>query len=300
MDLLADVLTVTRMGSTTLAHAELVPPWGLYVDPIAEAHVHVVLRGSCWLRAAGQQLQLLEGDVVLIRSGVAHSLSNPAHAPLAPYRDVLASMPGRLAALREPAETTVVLCAKYLSQQLGPHPLLALFPPLVHLTAREVARHEPLSLALQLLKVEARDGGGGSEHVVPRLVDSLLVFVVRVWLEGQPLEGWFAALREPAIARALACMHERPAHAWTVQSLAKEAGQSRATFARRFVELIGETPAAYLARWRMCVASKLLSESALSLEQIATRVGYETAAAFSRAFSRSQGVAPGRFRASRV
>ncbi len=289
MDLLADVLAVTRMGTTALARAELVPPWGLYVDPQAEAHVHVVLRGSCWLQVAGQEVQLDEGDVVLIRSGVAHSLCNPRGTSPAPYREVLASMQGRAH-----PQATVILCAKYLFQQVGPHPLLALFPPLVHL--RDAERYPQLKLTVELLQAEEREGGEGSELVVPRLVDSLLVFLVRAWLEGQPLEGWFAALREPAIARALARIHERPELDWTVEALAKEAAQSRATFARRFVELVGEPPLAYLTRWRMCLASKLLSESALSLDEIATRVGYETAAGFSKAFSRSHGVAPGRFR----
>jgi AraC-like DNA-binding protein len=302
MDVLADVLSVTRMGATVIAQAELVPPWGLEVDPIAEAHVHVVQRGTCWLRTTVERrhVRLDAGDVVLIRGGVGHSICDDPKTKPAPYQEVLAAMPRRLARL--PAsrahETTVVLCAKYLFQHVGPHPLTSLLPPLIHLRAHEAERHVQLQLLLQLLRHEAIDARSGAELVVPRLVDSLLVYVIRAWLEGQPVGagGWFGALRDPAIARALSLIHEQPHSTWTVEGLAHQVAQSRATFARRFAELVGETPLAYLTRWRMCLATKLLSETELSLDEIAARVGYETAAAFSKAFRRSHASAPGRFR----
>ncbi|MBX3207664.1 MAG: AraC family transcriptional regulator [Labilithrix sp.] len=302
MDVLADVLSVTRMGATVIAQAELVPPWGLEVDPIAEAHVHVVQRGTCWLRTSveRQHVHLGAGDVVLIRGGVGHSIcDNPKTRP-APYKKVLNAMPHRLASLPKSRahETTVVLCAKYLFQHVGPHPLTSLLPPLIHLRAHEAERHVQLQLLLQLLRHEAIDAGCGTELVVPRLVDSLLVFVVRAWLEGQPVGagGWFGALRDPAIAKALSLIHGQPQSSWSVEGLARQVAQSRATFARRFAELVGETPAAYLTRWRMCLATKLLCETDVSLDEVASRVGYETAPAFSKAFRRSHGSAPGRFR----
>jgi AraC-like DNA-binding protein len=304
MDVLADVLSIARVGATVVAQAELVPPWGLEIDPIAQCHVHVVLRGNGWLRITGERghVRLGAGDVVLIRAGVGHSICDDPKTKPAPHAEVLRAMPQRLASL-PPArahETTLVLCAKYLFQGAGAHPLTSLLPPLVHLTAQEAERHVQLPLLLQLLGHEAMDAGAGSELVVPRLVDSLLVFVVRAWLSGQPVAagGWFGALRDPHISKALGLMHERPAEAWSVEELAHQVGQSRATFARRFLELVGETPVAYLTRWRMCLASKLLGETALSLDEIAPRVGYQTAAAFSRAFRRSLGSAPGAFRAN--
>jgi len=197
-------------------------------------------------------------------------------------------------------ETTLVLCAKYLFNAPSAHPLTALLPPLIHLRAQDAEREVQLQLLVQLLRHESANQGTGTELVVPRLVDSLLVFVVRAWLAGRPLTsgGWFGALREPQISKALALIHERPDTAWSLEALAREVGQSRATFARRFLELVGETPVAYLTRWRMCLASKLLSDTPLSLEEIAPRVGYQTAAAFARAFRRSLGTTPGHFRAT--
>lgn len=302
MDLLSDVLTVTRMGSAVVAQAELLPPWGIEVDPIAEAHIHVVLRGSCWLRTSVERayVPLATSDVVMIRGGVGHSIVDDPKTTPAPIAEVLAAMPRRLARLpaARASETTVVLCAKYLFQHVGAHPLTSLLPPLIHVRAREATKDAQLQLLLQLLRGEVRGEARGADLVVPRLVDTLLVFVVRAWLEGEPLGtgGFHGALRDPAIARALSLLHARPDARWSVEGLAKEVAQSRATFARRFTELVGETPAAYLTRWRMCLATKLLAETELSLDEVAVRVGYETAPAFSKAFRRLHGRAPGAFR----
>jgi AraC-like DNA-binding protein len=302
MDVLGDVLSITRTGATVVAQAELVPPWGLEIDPLAEAHVHVVVRGNCWLRIAGERrhIRLDAGDVVLIRAGVGHSICDDPKTKPAPHQEVLAAMPLRLAQLppSQANETTLVLCAKYLFQGTGAHPLTSLLPPLIHLTAQQAEQHTQLQLLLELLRHEGADGGAGTELVVPRLVDSLLVFVVRGWLATQPVAagGWFGALRDTHISKALGLMHEQPQATWSLEELARQVGQSRATFARRFLELIGETPVAYLTRWRMCLATKLLSDTMLSLDEIAPRVGYQTAAAFSRAFRRSIGCAPGAFR----
>jgi AraC-like DNA-binding protein len=302
LDILADVLSITRLGATVVAEAELVPPWGLEIDPTAEVAVHAVQRGTCWLRTTRpeQSIRMSSGDLVLIRSGIAHSICDSPKTKPGPHREVLAAMPRRLAALPSSRahETTLVLCAKYLIEHAGTHPLISLLPPLVHLCAERAERYVQLPLLLQLLRHEAVDGGGGSELVIPRLVDSLLVYVLRAWLDAQPIDagGWFGALRDPAIAKSLSLIHRDPAAPWSVEQLARGVGQSRATFARRFVGLVGETPVAYLTRWRMCVAAKLLCESDASIDEIAARIGYDTTAAFSKAFRRSHGEAPGRFR----
>lgn len=138
----------------------------------------------------------------------------------------------------------------------------------------------------------------GADLIVPQLVDTLLVFVVRRWLEQQPLEGagWLGALRDPQIGRALALIHEAPGHRWTVEALALEAAMSRATFARRFATLVGESPHAYVTRWRMSLAAKLLRTTSSSAEEIATQVGYESPTAFSGAFRRHLFVSPGHYR----
>lgn len=303
--MLGDVLSVVRLGSAVVAQAELVPPWGLGIDPLAQTAVHVVLRGACWLRTVAavgaDPVRMQAGDVTLIRAGVGHSIADTLHTPARPFAEAIAEMPRRLRehARAPTGETTRVLCAKYLFQNEPQHPLTRLLPPCIHLRSESASRHEPLQLLLQVLRHEAGASAAGSELVVPRLVDSLLVFVMRAWLDEQPLDagGWFGALRDPAVSRALSVIHARPAEPWSVETLGREVAHSRATFARRFSELVGEAPVAYLTRWRMCLTAKLLTDSQLSLEQIAPKVGYETAAALSKAFRRIHGEAPGRYRA---
>jgi AraC-like DNA-binding protein len=209
-------------------------------------------------------------------------------------------MPERLRGLDEAQmlETTTILCAKYLFDHKGPHPLTRILPPLILLRGPEVDRQPQLRLLIQLLRMEAGESANGSALVVPRLLDSLLVFLLRAWMDSQPegVGGWFCALRDPGIRRALSLIHEQPHAEWTVDSLAAGAAQSRATFARRFAHLVGETPGAYLTRWRMCLAAKLLREGDRPLEDIAAAVGYSSAPAFSRVFQRQFGERPGRFR----
>jgi len=298
LDVLADVLQVTQMANTVLCYAQLHAPWSLAIDPSAEATLHVVQRGSCWLRIEGRSpVRICDGEIVLLARGSGHIISDEPSRPARPMQDVLAEMATRSVA--DVAATTHVLCAKYRFGLPGDHQLISRLPNVIHLRARDVARSAQLQLLIQLMRIESDVGGSGSELVVPRLVDSLLVLILRVWLETDPgiSASWFAALRDGGIGRALSRIHREPHHNWTVQSLADSVGQTRATFARRFALLVGETPVAYLTRWRICLAAKAIKDGIVTVEQAAYAAGYDSAAAFSRAFKRQYGVPPTLFRA---
>jgi AraC-like DNA-binding protein len=301
MDVLANVLAVTKLGNTVLGQAELLPPWGLEVGPQTKAAVHLVQRGTCWLRLEGESepTRLVHGDVVLVARGSHHTLTDSPKTPAEPYAQALDKMKHRVAALREPAvDSTVLLCAEYDFDQEGPHPLLALLPKLIHIPADAAQEDGPLQKVVRLLLLEASAHQSGADLVVPRLVDVLLVYVVRAWLNRQPQggAGWFGALRDPQIGRALSLIHQSPERAWTVAELANEVAQSRAAFARRFHELVGEPPLAYLTRWRMSLAAKLLRTTDAAMDSIATQVGYESPTAFGKAFRKHVNMSPGRCR----
>lgn len=302
MTLLRDVLEVARLAKSRVTRAELVPPWGLEIDPCAELALHMVQRGSCWLHTEsnGRPTLLNEGDIALIREGTAHSVTDKPNSPTLPYQQALDLAKDRALTLPATDKTTAtrILCAKYAFEQVSQHPLLTALPSIAIVTTATVKRSRQLHLLTQLLDAEADEALDGQELLLPRLVDSLLILVLRSWIAHQEgtHAGWVAALRSPEVARALSSIHERPQEAWTVEELAQSVGQSRATFNRHFVELVGEPPAAYLARWRMSLTAHLLLHSELPLEAIAPRVGYESAAALSKAFRRARGVAPGRFR----
>ncbi|AUG79775.1 AraC family transcriptional regulator [Kitasatospora sp. MMS16-BH015] len=191
-----------------------------------------------------------------------------------------------------------LLCGAYHLDQGRPHPLVRQLPEVVHL-ATGGGRHPELTAAIGLLRSELDGPRLGSDGIVPALVDSLLLYVLRAWLDGQPsdaLAGWAAALRDPVIAPALAAIHRAPDRPWTVEGLAARAGTSRATFARRFTSLVGEPPLAYLTRWRMTTAVDLLKDPALPLAAVAARTGYGSEYAFGKAFKREFGQPPGGYR----
>jgi AraC-like DNA-binding protein len=301
MDVLTDVLRAAQIGNAVLSHSELLAPWGLEVGPEVRAAVHVVQRGLCWLRVSGSApLRLGPGDVVLLPRGTKHALSDRPRTPALPYERALRQMRARLNTL-EPSkgsDLSVLLCAEIKFDSAGPHPLMSVLPEVIHLPAEATTSDDELQAVSRLLLREALGPRAGSELVIPRLIDTLLVFIVRAWIEHQPLNsaGWLGALRDPQMGQALSFIHETPSHKWTVEELAGKVAMSRAAFARRFTSLVGEPPLAYVTRWRMNLAAKLLRSTTTSAERIAADVGYESPTAFGNAFRRHLGVSPGQYR----
>jgi AraC-like DNA-binding protein len=195
--------------------------------------------------------------------------------------------------------TVLLLCGAYRVDREHAHPLLAAMPDVIHLPAR-VGQQPALRAAVDLLGTELESRRPGSDSVVTALLDALLLYIVRAWLETAPAQdapaGWAAALADPVVHAALRHIHQRPADPWTVERLAAEVGLSRAAFARRFSALTGRPPPAYLTWWRMVLAGRLLRSSDAALGAVAGQVGYTSEFAFAKAFKRHFGVAPGRYR----
>ncbi|MDG4882355.1 AraC family transcriptional regulator [Mesorhizobium sp. WSM4884] len=301
MDALSEILSSVRLGSAVIGYARLAPPWGIAVDPARGAAIHLVQNGDCWLRLpdAEAPINVSEGDIILVASGVAHALSNPVDAPVAPIAAMLSKAAAGTGNSHD-SEATTLLCAKFSLDEGTPHPMISLLPPLIHLTRAQIEANPSLHLVVELLRLEAVSDMTGHDIAAPRLLDSALVFLLRAWLDSQPLGGggWFDALRDKGIARALRLIHEAPTEPWTVNELAKCALQSRATFARRFTRLMGVPPLTYVARWRMNLAARALRETNQTVEKIAHTVGYDSAPSFSQAFNRIVGQAPGAYRNS--
>lgn len=257
---------------------------------------HVVVQGACWLTSAGEEpLPLRAGDVVLLASGKEHKLADEPATPAVTFRLDDAGHPGSLLGhqnLAGEGARTVLLSGAYRLEPLAPHPLLATLPDLVYLPSR---RRLGLHAAVDLLGAEVEQQEPGAEAIVSSLVDTLLIYILRAWLEDHPT-GWSRAMADPAIGPILSRVHRDPAFPWTVDQLAAEAGLTRATFTRRFTALIGEPPLAYVTRWRMTTAARLLRKQDAPLAAVARQVGYTSEFAFAEAFKRHYGQAPGRYR----
>ncbi|MDT0308928.1 AraC family transcriptional regulator [Streptomyces sp. DSM 44917] len=302
MDVLADALAVMRVGGSVSARTDVRAPWGLRFPAAVGASFHVVLHGACWLVGEGgerrEPLPLASGDVVFLRNGAAHALvDDPATEPVdfAPAREIATSPIGHFR-LDGPGARSRLLCGAYRLGGTRPHPLLAELPEVLHLPARP-GRHGQLHAVVNLLGAELDEPRPGRDGVVPSLVDAMLLYILRAWIEdrSEPV-GWPVALCDPAIGRALEGIHGDPGWPWTVEELGARGGLSRSVFAQRFTALVGSSPLAYLTWWRMTLAGRLLRESDSPLGAIAQRVGYSSEYAFAKAFKREYGIAPGRFR----
>ena len=300
MDLLADVLAVAGVRGSVAASVHAGEPWGLALDDVPGAAFHAITAGTAWLRMPGvAAVRLMPGDVVLLPTGARHALSSTPDGRLDPFDHVAAEQAlaaaGILRVGPQP-EQTRILCASYRHDPVVTTPLLTLLPDLVHVPAGSV---DSLDDVLRLLARELARPRIATATVLDRLVDILLVYVLRAWLDTDPATrtvSWLHALRDPAVAAALGALHAEPARPWTIESLADRVAVSRATLARRFPALVGETPAAYLTRWRMDLASRRLRDTDDPIDVVARAVGYTSEYAFSRAFSRARGEPPGRYR----
>jgi AraC-like DNA-binding protein len=293
VDVLSDVISSLRIGEPGFARAELRSPWGMrFPASPGTAGFTVVLSGSCWLMVDGADpVAAGPGDVIFAPRGDGHGLVDDPATPL-----VEATHPPDPPA---GGGDVVTLCGGYRLDPHRTHPLLADIPAVLHLPAR-VGRHDDLRTTLDALGREIETPRPGGAALVPLLLDMLLLHILRAWFTDQrPAPGgagWATALGDRSVSAALHAIHRDPAHGWTVQSLAKEAGLSRAAFARRFTAATRQPPLTYLTWWRLTTAARLLRDTDASLDQVAARIGYSSQFALANAFKREYGVPPGRFR----
>ncbi|WP_031173984.1 AraC family transcriptional regulator [Streptomyces durhamensis] len=305
MDVLADVLSATKIGGTVTARVHAARPWGIEFPHLASAVFHHITQGCCWLRRPGAEpLPLTAGDLVLLPAGSGHAMASDPTGPTVRFEDVTQAQrsgPGAPIDFPGPGPDTRIVCGGYRFDTHASHPLLTL-PPVLLLRADPSARRHDLTETLRMLAVELADPAPGSQTITDRLVDVLFVHILRQWaaLRDAPDHGttWWAALRDPEVAAAISLIHEEPGRTWTVDTLAREVGVSRATLSRRFTRLVGEPPLAYLTRWRLEIAARRLRETSDSVTRIANTVGYTSEFAFSRAFTRHRGTPPTRYRAT--
>jgi AraC-like DNA-binding protein len=283
-DLLADVLAVTGVRGVLGARIDAGSDWAWHARPTSAAALHAVTHGSAWFTVAGgPPFELSAGDVILLPHGTEHTLGSE---PVQRASDVAEEVGAGRYRIGSGDTRTHILCAHYEYDT----------PPFTSLPEQVVLRGAELDDTLRLIARELVNPQLASAVILDRLVDILLVQLLRAWLPKQP--SWLGALRDPVVGAAVQRMHADPAREWTTSELAREAAVSRATLTRRFATVLGEPPAAYLTRWRMDLAAHRLREGDESLEQVAAGVGYTSVYAFSRAFRRARGVPPGRFRAT--
>jgi AraC-like DNA-binding protein len=313
MDPLSDVLRAVRLDSALFYVVEATEPWSASVAPVRELvprvlpgaeHLmayHIVTAGSCWMGCEGDQQVLLQpGDAIVFPHGDAHFASgrrgqrvDPAPYTAAPKRPLETIRLGAGSGAR------VSLVCGYLGCDARPYnPLLSALPRSIH--ARGVAGGWLAEFPRQVV-AEAWQGRAGGTTMLTRMAELMFVEVVRRYTEElSPRQaGWLAGLRDPVVAPALAALHARPAHGWTLAELARAAATSRTVLTLRFSQTVGLPPMQYLTEWRLQLAAEQLATGSRKVAAVGAEVGYESEAAFSRAFKRSTGYAPAAWRRMR-
>lgn len=305
MDVLSDVLSTVRLESTVYAQTSLSPPWGISADAQGVFAFHVIPRGHGWLEAEGlAPYPVGAGDVVLLAPGRAHSLRDEPSSPTRPLRDLLAEGAFNAGADGQaggPATTQLVCGCFSFEEAAGAGPLLAALPTVMRAGEMGQDAGPWLAQTIRLLGYESLAARPGTQTVVNRLCDVLFVYLLRIHLAELPAEqpSWLRALVDPQIGAALQLLHEQPGKAWTVGTLAGKVGMSRSAFAARFHQVVGQAPMQYLKRWRLQKAAAVLAAGSSGIARVAAEVGYESEAAFAKAFKRTLGVSPGAYRRSR-
>lgn len=300
VDPLGETLHFLRMSGVFYCRSEFTAPWALALPPFeASMMFHVVTAGQCWLEVEGAEPSLLRpGDLALVPHGDGHRLVGDSSAVAANLFDLPRRMVSdRYEILRHGGggAPTTVICGVVRFEHPAALHLGRLLPRVISVNAWSSPESEWLQSTLRFIAAEAQDPRPGGETVITRLADILVIQAIRSWIARDPSarSGWLGALRDPQIGRAIAQVHHDPSVAWTVASLAASVGMSRSAFAARFTDLVGEPVMRYVSRWQMHAALMWLREEDASVAEVANRLGYESEAAFSRAFKRVIGVSPG-------
>jgi AraC-like DNA-binding protein len=305
MDAVAGLLDGPRAREAFLLRSSLDPPWSLRVQDRAPLTVLAMVRGTAWvLPDDGEPVQLAAGDVAVFRGPDAYTVADdpatPPQVAIDPGDACRPLNPDGAAMVEQFADgvrswgnadegETVMLTGSYQLDGEVSRRLLRALPALLYL--RE---HEWDCPVIPLLAAEIVKDEPGQEAVLDRLLDLLLIAVLRAWFarpEGQAPD-WYRASADAVVGHALRLLHHNPAHPWTVAELARETGTSRAALARRFNELVGEPPIAFLTSWRITLAADLLLEPGATIGSVADQVGYGSPFALSSAFKRVRGVSP--------
>lgn len=319
MDVLSDVLRAVRLTGAVYFDVRARAPWVAETPAVSSIcqsvmpeferviSFHIMLQGWCWAQIADESdppVKLETGDAVIFIGGDAHFMTTQQGQRAQPdmnlyRRPVDRPLPFILNELGGDGEPARFVCG-YLGCDARPfNPVIDALPHMMRVPASsQRLTHELIRVAL----AEGAEPRAGSETILSKLSELMFLEAIRDYLEALPAgsTGWLSGLRDRHIGQALALMHGRPAEPWTIDALARDVGLSRSAFAERFTELMGVSPMHYLSNWRLQIAARLIEGQNMSIAQAAAKVGYESEAAFNRAFKRQVGVPPGAWRKSRL
>ncbi len=301
MDVLTDVLNRLELKGWLSSRRELIPPWRYDFAASKDSMFHILSFGGAYLQVDGEAepIRVEDGDVVLFPTGHPHSLYDDPTSPQTRLvrLDYNPQRGFQLVESDGAGPKPLMLCGAFHFEYPHNFPLLRRLPKLIHIRGAQGRMEQGFADIMQLMMRESATQRPGSEVMQRRLTELLFIQVIRLWIEQPTSVGWVGALRDQPISTALGLIHQSPERQWTVKELAEAAALSRSAFSTRFTELVGEPPMTYLTRWRMLKATHLLKNE-VRTATIAEMLGYESEAAFRKAFKREIGIPPAQYRRS--
>jgi len=301
MDVLTDVLNSLDLKGWLSSRTETTTPWRFEFAPSQDSIFHILKLSGGYLCVEGETSarRIEDGDVILLPHGHAHVLCDELASPLTQelHLNYEAYREHRLFPCQNEEATMVMLCGAFHFEHRGDFPLLHCLPNVIHIPGKQGRMAEGFAEIVDWIGRESISQQSGSEVMLRRLTEMLFIQVVRIWIDqqAQATGGWLSALRDQPISMALGLIHQSPERGWKVEELADAVALSRSAFSARFTHLVGESPVKYLTRWRMHVATRLLKNE-VSVDRIARQLGYDSEAAFRKAFKREVGIPPARYR----
>jgi AraC-like DNA-binding protein len=316
MDVLSEVLKVIKLQGALFYNGEFSYPWCVnassaralarHFAPAAE-HVmmfHLLTEGRAFVRLeSGEHVTLGPGDLVMIPHGDRHIMGNGASTKAENDSESLGEIVTsglKVWKMGGGGEVTKFVCGYMACDPELSKAFLGGLPPVFKVSIRNDASGRWLENSIRFSVDQADTQAAGCEAVLAKLSEVLFIETLRAYIAQLPPEqtGWLAGARDAEVGKTLALMHRNPSHPWTIATLAREAGVSRSVLAERFRHYLNEPPMAYLTRWRLQLGAQMLGSTSYSVAQIAAEVGYESEAAFNRAFKREYAVPPARFRSN--
>ena len=319
MDVLSDVLSSVKLQGSVYCRAEFSAPWGIEAQmPEGRANFIVVTRGNCFLEIEGENksASLAGGDLIVLPRQATYFLRDAPESETIPIQNLFQhNCSVKQNGIKEikwgggggATCELIVGCFEFEGGDARFNPLLSVLPAVLHVRGEAGQIMPWLNQTLGFIAFEVNSDAPGAEAAVSRLTDILFIQAVRAYINGcaqkKPDEcqnGWLRAISDRQIGQALSAIHELPGEKWTVAALAARAGMSRAAFAARFANLVGKPPHEYLTEWRMHRANHFLRGEKRTLAEVSSSLGYESEAAFSKAFKRTTGVSPGSARKAKA
>lgn len=298
-DTLGQTLYSLRLNGLMYANSELTAPWGVEMPPMyGKMMFHIVTKGGCWLGFKNDESVFLQpGELVLIPKGEGHSIASEKDMECKNFFDIpVTKLSERFEFMRYGGggDETHVTCGILSFDHIAGQKLISQLPPVIHIKSENNELPEQLNTLINIMAQEVANASTGGETVVANLADIIVIKAIRYWLEHstEAKGGWLGALKDPKIGKALAAIHNQPGTTWNVERLAEQAGMSRSGFSARFTEIMGMSVKQYLTEWRMHLARMKIMQSSVSLPDLAEDLGYQSEAAFSRAYKRVFGLPP--------